>query len=141
MENNELKQLTNDWVELRAELNRSKKIKFDLFNEVFAKTFRLLQQTTAEKTIDKDYVALIVNATLFANADMGNKDFRYCAALVLTERMLNQIMSCNTAEAAQGATIYIFELRKEVYLDFNSIDESLEKLEKLFKAGYGKDQL
>ena len=91
--NCDLKQLTNDWNKLRNELSRNRKINFEVFNDVFLKTYQLLREQSAATSIDKEYVSLIVNAALFANVEIGETDFKCCAALVLTERMLNQVLT------------------------------------------------
>ena len=136
----EVMQLASNWSKLSAGLKKSKKIDFELFNQTFTKTYTLLAQQSAESSLDRIYINLIVNASLFANADIAKLDSKYSAAIVLTERMINQAISGNYAISG-GAQVYILTSRQDVLIDFNDIDGSIETLSKFFEADFWKKQI
>ncbi len=133
----EFEQLSNNWMSLYREFKKTKKINFDVFNETFSKTYHLFVQQVAEPHIEKKYLSIIVNASLFAHIDISdNVESRYKAALVLTERMLNIIMTNRFTSSSNEDVIYILELRQEIYINFDNITESIDTLAKLYEADY-----
>lgn len=134
----ETKELVQGWRDLYLELKRTKKINFGFFNEIFSQTFSVLCQHAEADTISKKNAVLIAEAFLFANTDVKELDSKYLAALVLTERMLNCCVFQSTPSICEGAYVYIFEARRDIYLDFTNVTAALAKLEKLFEDEYWK---
>ena len=139
MENNKIaltEQLTKDWDDLRYAMNKNHKINFEAFEKTFSETYVLLAECSKDNAVDKRLVALIVNAYLFANCRNPESDFFCAAAFSLTERML----ACCALEAAEepvlGTTVYVFETRKEVYINFSNVKDSINKLAGLFRENY-----
>ncbi len=128
-----LAELTQGWENLLFTLKKNKKIDFTAFEEVFSKTYGLLSQSAAEPMLDKKYVAMIAKAYLFANSENKELDNKCQAILALTERMLACCAFRSTPAVCEGATIYVFELRKDVHILFNDVPGAVETLEKLFK--------
>ena len=131
-----LEELIQNWDVLRFELKRSGKFSFDVFSSTFFGTFQMLSQFTTEPHIHKDYLPLILNASLFANSECKAMEFKQQAALVLTERMLSCCLSADPHCAHDRAPLYVLSLRKEVYVNFNNVDESIDRLAKLFEGNY-----
>lgn len=131
---NEFVQLANEWHNLRLEIGKNKKINFDVFRDVFSRTYLLLSQQASEVKIDKKCTGVIVNASLFANVEIDGLDPKYCAAVVLTERMINQMMLKGADAPSPVAVIYVLELRQEISINFKDVDEAIETLTKLYKA-------
>lgn len=125
-------ELTQQWESLLFTLGKNKKIDYATFEEVFTKTYELLSQGAGETVVDKKTVCLIAKAYLFANSDNKEYDNKCRAILALTERMLACCAFQVTPAISQGATIYVFELRKDVHIFFNDVSGSVETLTKLF---------
>ena len=137
MENKkELQELIEGWEKLYTELRKNKKINFELFENTFSKTYKTLLQCANEEKIQKDYIALIVNAYLFTEAGIKEMDLQYRAALVLTERMLNSCVMSNCPVQPEGAMVYVLESHKEVYINFGDVITSLDTLTKLFEGDF-----
>ena len=135
--NFELEQLTSNWVLLYNEIKKNGKFNFDTFDNAFSSTYQLLCQISTEPSIEKKFLSVITNAYLFAHADVSvNIDSKYKAALVLTERMLDSVMAENAIAPSGESTIYILEFRKEIRINFNDINDSIEVLAKVFEADY-----
>ncbi len=139
MEDNRIElaeQLIKDWDDLRYEMNKNHKINFEAFEKAFSETYELLSKNSGEAAVDKKLVALIVNAYLFANCQNPESDFLCAAIFSLTERML----ACCALEASDepvlGTTVYVFETRKEVYINFSNVKDSINKLAGLFRENY-----
>ena len=141
MEDNkkELFELTQCWNELRLELRKNKKIDFDVFEEAFSKTYFMLSGNATETVVEKKYIELISTVYLFANAESKELSSKCRAALALTERMINCCAFNTTPDVVSGTTIYIFEARKDVYIDFNNLSDSIEELEKLFEDDFWRN--
>jgi hypothetical protein len=60
----------------------------------------------------------------------------YKAAVVLTERMLNTVISEEPKASRSEAKIYVLELRQEVSLSFENIGESINTLVKLYDGDF-----
>ena len=129
-------QLTKTWEDLRYEMNKNHKINFEVFESTFAKTYELLSQNPGETTIEKKYVSLIVSAYLFANCQNPESDFTCAAIFSLTERMLSCCALETAEEVVEGTTVYVFESRNEVHIDFSNVKESIKKLANLFRENY-----
>ena len=127
----DLQELTLGWERLRIELIRAKKFNMDTFRKYFLDTYQLLKNDKEEEKIDKSHVGLIVNASLFANSDTKDLDARFRAALVLTERLIHCCIIDPNSRSAEGTYVYALEVRKEIFIRFDAIDEALEKLEKM----------
>ncbi len=127
------------WETLYAEIKKSKKVDFALFNNIFSGTYSLLSRYSTESSIDKNCIALIAKAFLFANTESKELESKYRAMLALTERMLNCCVFNRTPVFPEGTTIYVFESRKDVYIDFANVDESIDRLEKLFEEDFWKN--
>ena len=129
-------QLANDWNDLRNEINKNHKINFEDFEKTFTETYNLLSESSGEATIDKRLIALIVNAYLFANCQNPESDFLCAAFFSLTERMLSCCVLEASEEPVEGTTVYIFETRKEVYINFSNVKVAINKLVNLFRENY-----
>ena len=132
-------EIIDSWEKLHTELKKNKKIDFDIFNKTFTQTYALLKPISTSDTLDKKYVELISNAFLFANNISNDIDGKCRAILTLTERMINCYAFRCSSEIPEGTNIYILDSRKDVYLDFNDVDESINKLEKLFNESFWKN--
>lgn len=126
----EIKELVLGWRKLCFDLKKTKKVDFGFFKEIFSGTYELLSQQGQGDCVTRDCTALVAEAYLFANADIS-LDGKYFAALVLTERMLSCCAFKAVAEVPAGAYVYVFEARKEVYVSFKDVDESIIEMEKL----------
>ena len=135
----EIEQLASNWKSLYQEMKKNNKISLELFEETFSSTYRLLCQKVAEPSIEKSLLSVIVNASLFAHIDATeNLDSKYKAALVLTERMLSSVTAENLAAPCDKATIYIFELRQEVCINFKDVSDSITVLTELYESDFWK---
>lgn len=132
----EVRELSMGWRKLRIELRKNKKVDFALFEDIFSKTYALLSQHAADTTIDKKYAELISVAYLFANTENREFNNRLRAALVLTERMISCCVFSGACEVLEGTIVYIFEARRDVYLNFGNVSESIETLEALFEEDF-----
>jgi hypothetical protein len=128
--------LTQEWKTLREDIQKNKRLEFSAFEDVFSKTYKLLSQISMDATVEKQYINLIVNAFLFANSDSKDLEFKYLAAMVLTERMLNTVISEEPKASRSEAKIYVLELRQEVSLSFENIGESINTLVKLYDGDF-----
>ncbi len=131
-----LDELKQNWKTLFFETQKNKKLKFDMFNAAFSQTYSLLSEHSAESSLDKSYIELIAEAYLFANIKDDSLDSKCLAAFILTERMLNHCAFNNSPSAIDVTSVYIFEARKEVRLNFADVNESINKLEKIFEKNY-----
>lgn len=133
----EIEKLVNNWMTLYKDIQNNNKINFDLFNETFSNTYQLLTQEVAESNVEKKYLSIIVNASLFAHVEFRDHiESSYKAAVVLTERMLHTVISDDLAVSRHEAKIYVLELRQEVAISFNNIGESINTLVKLFDGDF-----
>lgn len=128
----DLAELAKGWEKLHLEMKLENKFSFDLFDDVYTKTYEILYKQAEQTSIEKQYIAVIAKAFLFASADSADLECKYRAALVLTERMLNCCVLSSAPASPKGTMVYIFEIRKEVYVDFSNVAESLDTLEKLY---------
>ena len=135
-----VEKLRQDWKNLGVDVRKSKQLKIEKFDAVFSQTYSLLSKCSAESNVDKLYVGLIAEAYLFANIKDDTVDSSCLAAFVLTERMLNCCAFNVTTETA-GASIYVFEVRKDVALDFNKVRESVCELSRIFEEVYWKKRM
>lgn len=131
------KELKQAWYELYADVKKNKRIKFELFESTFSQTYALLSNHVNEATVDKKYIELIAQAYLFANIKDETLDSTCLAALVLTERMLAYCAFDNSS-IIDPTAIYIAEVRRDVIIDFNDIDESVSKLAAVFDSIFWK---
>ena len=132
-------ELVNCWEKLNFELKKNKKIDFDFFCDTFTRTYSLLTQFATTDSLDKKYIELISTAFLFANNLNNDLNGKCRAILTLTERMINCCAFNISTDIPQGTNIYILDSRKDVYINFNDIDESVMKLEKLFEENFWKN--
>lgn len=121
-------QLKQAWKSLGFEVKRDKKLKIEAFSSAFSQTYSLLSTHMSESSLDKKYIEMIVEAFLFANIKDNTLDNTCLAALILTERMLKSCLSGNNPSSAGQASIFIFETREEILIDFGDVNESINKL-------------
>lgn len=126
------------WKDLCVEIEKNNKISVDTFATVFSQTFSILSEKSAEQTIDKKYVQLIAEAYLFANFKADSLDSTCMAALLLTERMLAHCAFNCSFDNCGSSIVYLIEGRREITLDFTDVNESLDKLRKIFDSLYWK---
>ena len=131
-----LSELKEGWDRLYYEIRKTKRIDFDIFTGLYADTYALLLEEANKEQVDKKYLGLIASAFLFANAESKEMESKFRAALALTERMLTCCAFRITPDLQNGTNIYIFEVRKDVYLNFGNVTESISTLEKLFDDEY-----
>ena len=139
MEENKItfEQLASKWQTIYRSIQKTGKFSFDIFLEAFTGTYQLLQPKVCEPSIEKSILPIIVNASLFARSEAGeNQDSKYKAALVLTERMLNFVLWENRCADCHETTIYLFEQRQDIDIDFSNLNESINTLVKLYDANY-----
>ena len=135
----ELAQLSQAWAELYDELKKNNKINFVEFEKAFSKTYALLSAESAEEKLDKKCVEMILNAFLFASVESKELTSKCHAALVLTERMLSCCALDTTTNPVETTAVYIFETRKEVRIRFRDVNDSLDKLTRLFDEDFWKN--
>ena len=128
--NYSINELKKTWRSLCAEMKKTRKLKFEVFETVFAQTYSMLSSCVAEKGIEKDYVMLIAEAYLFSKSNDNVNDVTCLSACVLTERMLNHVLNGNTSEITN---IYVFEAHEEAVLNFNNVNESITTLKDLYE--------
>ena len=131
--------LAQEWDALRQELKRNKRMEFAQFNSVFSKTYTLLSESAVESSVDRALIPVITAVALFANNDSRELDNRYRAALTLSERMLSACAYHGAVEPPIGTMVYIFEMRKDVYIEFTNVNESVTKIEKLFEEEFWRN--
>lgn len=132
-----LLQLARDWQSLYREIQKNGKFSFDVFNDLFTKTYQLLCQKVSEPSIEKSLLPVIVNASLFAHTEISDKlEPKHKAALILTERMLTTLLSEKRSSPCSETAIYIFELRQDICIDFSDVNGSVNTLAKLYEADY-----
>jgi len=121
-------QLRQEWKKIRFEVKKSKKLNMELFNSAFSQTYSLLSKHLADKCLDKNYISLISEAFLFANIKDDTLDNTCVAAFILTERMLDYCAFHSEPVLAEKSMIYIFEMREEIELSFDDVNDSITKL-------------
>lgn len=131
-----LEELKQNWKVLFFEIQKSKRLKYDLFDATFSQTYSLLSEHLTEVSLDKSYIELIAEAYLFANIKDDSLDNKCLAAFILTERMLSCCAFNSPPFAAEAATVYVFEARKDVRLNFSDVGDSINKLEHIFESNY-----
>ncbi len=132
MKKMEVLELARSWKTLAFEMKRDKKVDLSVFCDVFTQTYELLSRCATENSVNKEYVAIIAEAFLFANADSNELSSKCVATLVLTERMLTDCAFRTHPTLPEGSEIYMLEARRDVYVDFNNPGESVAILEKAF---------
>jgi hypothetical protein len=135
----ELMTLAQEWDTLRSDLKYNKRMDFAQFNATFAKTYTLLSQTAVESTVDRALLPVIASAVLFTSNDSRELDNKFRAALTLTERMISSCAFQGAVEPPVGTMVYIFEMRKDVYIDFTNVNESVTRIEKLFEQEFWRN--
>ena len=127
--------LAAQWAELKFILERKKKLDYGMFKQTFAKSYQALQSCAKAEAIDKKYLRLILSAYNFINTKVIAEDDVLDAAMVLTERMLDIIVSPgnNTEVVADCARVYILEARQDVYINFTNVDEAIDTLSEVIK--------
>lgn len=133
-----IRPLVADWAELATTLHTRKKLDFALFKPTFERTFAVLKPCRAEGTVDKAVMPLVVAAYKFVGTDNYSADFMPKSAFVLTERMLNYCVLSTGAAAEDENGVHIYDTvgYKEVELDFNDVDESINTLTHFFDKNY-----
>ena len=131
--------LAQEWETLRVDLKRNKKMDFAQFNAAFNKTYTLLSQSAVDSTVDRALLPVIAAAVLFAGNDNRELDNKFRAALTLTERMISSCAFQGAVEPPIGTMVYIFEMRKDVYIDFTNVNESVTRIEKLFEEEFWRN--
>lgn len=127
-------QLENNWKSLTQSL-KNERFDYDLFCDTFSQTYQLFIQSASNSHIEKKFLSILIYASLFAHTEISNTlDSKYKAVLALTERMLDTVMKEDAAR--DEVTIYILELRQEVCINFNHINESIDTLAKIYESDY-----
>ena len=116
-----------DWQKLKASLYECDDIRLEFFQEVFSSTEQYLRHCISAKSIDKEYIPLIVDAFAFVDADAGDKNARIQAAKILTERMLYQytVSSDVTEQNADRVTVYLLKRKRQVTFSFGDVELAL----------------
>ncbi len=135
---NELAALEQGWQKLRFEIRKNKRVDFKSFEETFSATYAVLAKYATQNSVDKACVSLIAAAVLFADAGGRDLDNKHRAVLTLTERMVSCCVLNSADTLPVGTTVYIFEARKEIYIDFRNVNEAVGQLETLFEDDYWK---
>ena len=130
------KSLTSAWKQLENTLVKENGFDRELYFKTFDTTFRLLAPCSCNMTLDKRLMALILAAHSFASIQTEDMEAEPASAVVLTERMLNACVTGDTTytEPVVGTSIYIFEAKEEVYLDFYRAEASLYRLVAAFNG-------
>lgn len=132
----EIEKLKQEWRDLAFDVPKNKKIKFEVFESAFSKTYALLLAHIDDKCLDKNLVELIAEAYLFANIKDDSLDSTCLAAFVLTERMLAGCAFGNAGSLIEASSIYIAEARRKILLDFGDVDSAISQLIKVFDGLY-----
>ena len=126
-----LEALKLGWKELNFNVRKRSRLDLSEFKRLFSETYALLSENSAADSLAKDCVEMIAEAYLFANTENREMDDSGLAAFVLTERMLASCAFNVSADVCDYSAVYVIESRKEVYLNFADVDESLRKLERV----------
>lgn len=130
-----LQQLIDNWTLLSTEIKKNGRFNFDTFNTTFSETYQALSPIASSTGVEKSLLALIVNAYVFANADVrADVEAPYIAALILTERMLNSVALNDSGAQSGEASIYVLESRKEISINFNDANGAVETLSRVIEA-------
>ncbi len=92
-----------------------------------------MSESLKENSVDKKYIGLIAEAYTFASIKDDKLGSTCLAAFVLTERMLDYCAFSSDLSEDKVPTVYVFELRKNIRLDFNNVTDSIYTLEKVLK--------
>ena len=122
------KLLASEWERLTFDLNLKGRLDFEVFKKTFAETFNLLRPYTVSDVIKKEYMDVIVKAYAVVTCEAEIANCYPQAAAILTERMLHHCVVNTAAADASGINIYLVESKKEVYINFEDIDYSIEVL-------------
>ena len=134
-----VRELAQAWKALHLSVVVENKMSYEVFSKTFTETYNLLKSFTGEKYVDKDCIELIANAYCFSNLPGTKYENKIGAAFVLTERMLKYCtMDSNACAAAEGVTVYFMEERKDVFLNFNNVDNSIAEIISVIEANYWK---
>ena len=124
--------LCQQWQQLLMEVENKRRLNAELFKETFSQTYHLLKGYAEDTKLEKAHLPLIIAAHNFCVADREQAEAQCAAASVLTERMIHRcLMDPEVVGIPQGATVYVLEERKDIYLDFHDANLSLEKLSAL----------
>ena len=132
MKKMEAMELVRNWRALAFEMKKEKKVDLAVFCDVFTQTYEMLSRCATENTVNKEFVSVIAEAYVFANADSNELSSKCLATLVLTERMLTDCAFRTYPTLPEGAEVYLLEARRDVYVSFQEPGESVGTLEKAF---------
>ena len=136
----EIQELIKSWRKLQSEAVAQNKMSYENFVKTFSDTYNHLKGYARETKVDKEYIALIAHAYNFAHATTTRFDDRICAAFVLTERMLQYcVMGDVSAESPERVSVYALEERREVYINLEDVDYSMNELGSVMEASYWKN--
>jgi len=131
-----LEELKQSWRNLNFEVQKHKRMDLAVFKRLFSETYSLLSKQSAADSIPKNCVELVAEAYLFANTDNRELGDACLAAFILTERMLNYcVFNSNPGDCGISA-VYVIEARKEVFINFNDVDEAMCRLENALGGHY-----
>jgi len=133
-----IEDVTQAWRTLYLDIQKKSKLKIEAFNEVFSQTYTLLTERLPDSSLDKEIVALVAEAYLFANLKGEHYDSTCLASFILTERMLSYCAFSSAPAAAATLPVYVMEARKDVRLSFSDVGDSMTKLVKILEDFYWK---
>ena len=142
MENQDLiniNTLCEKWNKLRGVLVSGNKVDYEFFKSTFNETVTILKNCYDDDSISKVYFELIICAYRFVHTDSLVVDAFSQATVVMTERMLHHFVldsEKNSNEPRDGVFVYVLEERKQMYVDFNNIDESVRELQRVIERGF-----
>lgn len=128
------KTLTEAWKQLTNKLVKENTLDRELFFKTFEDTFRLIAPCSCKMELDKRLMHLLLNVHSFGSCK--SQELEQASAVVMTERMLNACVTGDItySEPVDGAYVYIFEAKEEVYLDFYHAEASLVRLVAAFNG-------
>jgi len=100
-----IEDVTQAWRTLYLDIQKKSKLKIEAFNEVFSQTYTLLTERLPDSSLDKEIVALVAEAYLFANLKGEHYDSTCLASFILTERMLSYC-AFSSAGISPEETVY-----------------------------------
>ena len=128
-----LEELKQSWKNLASEVKTTGKLSFETFEATFSQTYSLLSEYSTVNSVDKKHMGLIAEAYLFASIKDSTLGNTCLAAFVLTERMLDYCAFSTDTSGDRVPAVYVFELRRNIRLNFKNVTDSIYTLESVLK--------
>lgn len=130
-----MESLIASWKELNAHVEEQDTFPRETFEQVFDGTYDILAPLSTTTSVDKEYLALIMEMRDFVSRRQRGLGEEYVASLVITERLLYHCVVRPAAyvERVECATIYTMESREDIVLDFTKVGHAIDVLVQVLK--------